>query len=74
MFEIDVGNLQLSGQCLRNCRFRNKGTIDDNTTQLATTALLLVERELELLIGKQPLLNEQITEANLFRPSHCKLQ
>ncbi len=74
MFEIDVGNLQLPGQRLRNRLFRNERAFDDNTPQLATAALLLVERELELLIGKQTLLNEQIAEANLFRPSHCKLQ
>jgi hypothetical protein len=35
---------------------------------------LLVERELQLLIGQQALLNQQIAEADLFRPSHCKLQ
>jgi hypothetical protein len=74
VLEIDVGNLQLPGQRLRNRLFRNERTFDDNTPQLATAAFLLVERELELLIGEQTLLDEQIAEANLFRPSHCKLQ
>jgi hypothetical protein len=35
---------------------------------------LLIERELELFIGEQALLNEQIAEANLFRASHGKFQ
>ena len=74
MFEIDIGDLQLPGQRLRNGLFRYKGTIDDNTTQFATAALLLVESKLELLVGEQTLLNEQVAEANLFRPSHFKLQ
>ena len=74
MLEVDKGNLQLPGERLRNCFFRNKGTFDDNTPQLATATLLLFERKLELLIGEQSLLNQQIAKANLFRPSHCKLQ
>jgi len=46
----------------------------DDAAQLASAAFLLIERELELFIGEQALLNEQIAEANLFRASHGKFQ
>ena len=64
MLEVNKGNTQLFGERLRNRLFRNEGTFDDNTSELAAAALLLVERELELLVGQQPLLNQQIAEAN----------
>ena len=36
--------------------------------------ILLVEREFQLFIGQQTLLDQQIAKAYFFRPSHCKLQ
>src|SRR6185369_6208797 len=47
MLEIDKRDAQLLGERLRNRIFRNKGTFDDNTAELAATAFLFVECELE---------------------------
>ena len=74
MFEVDEGNLQLAGQRLGNPLFRYVATIDENTPKFAPTALLLVERRLELLVGEQPLIDEKIAKANFFRAGHAKLQ
>ena len=74
ILEIDEGNAQLLGERLRNPFFRYEGTFDDNTPELAAAALLLVEGKLELFVGQQPLLDQQIAETNFFRPSHRKLQ
>jgi hypothetical protein len=45
--------------------------LDDNRAKLAAAARLLVEGELELLVSKQTLLDEQIAEANFLQPSHA---
>ena len=74
MLEIDVRRPQLARQRLRDRLFRYERTIDDNTPELATAAFLFVESKLELFVGQQTLLNQEIAQANLFRTSHCKLQ
>ena len=74
LFEVEEGNAQLAGQGPGNRLFRDEAAFDDNTPELAPAAFLLVQREFQLLVAEQALLDKQITETDFFRPNHRTLR
>ncbi len=65
-----IGNVELLGQRLGNLILGNKRIIHQHRAELASAALLLVEREHELFLRNEILLYQQIAEANFLRTRH----
>jgi len=68
--QVDEGHPQLPGQRLRNTLFGDVAAIDEDPPQLAPGCLLLIQRSLELLLGQQALLDQQVAEADFLRGGH----
>ncbi len=60
---------QLAGQRLGDALFRDVAAFDEDAAELAAAALLFIERQFQLLVGEQPLLDQQVPEADPLRRS-----
>ena len=74
ILEVNEGDAQLAGQCLGNPLFRDVAAFNEDPPQLASGTLLLIQRELQLLLGEQALLNQQVTQTDFLRGGHPDLQ
>ena len=60
VLEIDIGDVELLGERLGNMLFSDKGIVHQHAPQLASTTLLLLKCETELILRNKFLLNQQI--------------
>lgn len=70
IFKVEVGDLELLGQCLGNTLLRREAVLDQQPAEFAAMALLLVEGQTQLFLGNQLFLDEQIADASFLWPSH----
>ena len=63
---VDKGNLQALGENLVQLLFADQVQIREYATELAAGALLLGQRLLQLLIGDDLVLEQQLAEADLL--------
>jgi len=70
ILQVDIGDVELLGQCFRDLILGNEAVVHQHATQLASAALLLLQRELQLIERNEFLLYQQVAEANFFRTRH----
>ena len=65
MLEFDERDLQLLGQRLEQAAFVDEAEIDDRAAELGAGALLLLQRQLQLRVGDEAGLDQQVADAHL---------
>ena len=68
--EVDIFRAKLACQGFRDAFFGSVAGFDQHATQLAAAAFLRVEGELELLVGNDALLHQQVAKSNLLWSCH----
>ena len=74
MLEVDVGDLQLPRERAADLLLGDEAGLDEHAAELAPAALLLVERGLELVLGQQLLLEQNLAQPDFFRSTHYGLR